>query len=222
MGRKPARRTSARSDKTKTVTASDAIEVAPTVPAVSASKEIDWGAYINSIVASAETVNEQKAAEETAFFVRPFTVSFPAEAYLQDTGCPQGDIDACTCMDDVDALFAIYKDKATKSQMASLRKRGMSEADIAKIKTKRVADAVLTKLKKDTPASAPQLDYIKVLYRRANITKPIPAGMCEEAASNLIIQLLNTTPATLAQLDELRRSRAGYDEKVVSYHLETT
>lgn len=205
----PTRRT-ARPAENVTADASQAIAVVPALPPSAEPQAVDWDALLDAVASGEPAANAETSVHDV--YVPSFQVSENARDFLDDLGCPPADVDACMCKDDLDALFDIWRDKPPVSMLANLRRRGMT--DLSRVTTKAIAQALLSRLKNDTPASKQQKDYIKVLQRRANINKAIPDDLSEAATSTMITTLIKNTPATDKQLAELRRL-GGVDQQIV-------
>lgn len=201
------RRATAPAARNATADDSRVVAVVPALPAPRQPLALNWDAMIDDVTAEPPPLSTPEIKE----IVPAFIVSETARNFLDDLGCPSADIDACTCKADLDGLFDIWRYRPPKKMLAALKRKGCK--DFSRITTKEVAKALLSKIKTDSPATPNQLEYIKVLQRRANINRPIPDGLSEAAASEMINTLIKTTPATDAQVAELRR--LGVDQNIV-------
>ena len=133
---------------------------------------------------------------------RPFSPSPRQRDYLLRLGCPEDLIDSCTSNDDVSRRIEQYKDRPTDNQMTFLASRGLSPS--TPVRTKKAAHEIIDRIRRDTPATESQLEFIKILYVKHNINRPIPSDISEHDASQLITRLDDEKPITDAQTHLLR------------------
>ena len=95
-----------------------------------------------------------------------------------------------------------YRDKPTDTQMKFLANRGLSLS--TPVRTKKEANEIINRIRRDTPATESQLGFIKILYEKHNINRPIPTDISEHDASQLITRLEEEKPITDGQTHVLR------------------
>jgi len=131
---------------------------------------------------------------------RKFSPSNAQKGFLRKLGCPDVDIDACKSNKDVDALFKAYKDIPLQWQIDWLTSRGVTLLPNSREKARQI----ITRLRKELPASAEQMDYTRILWQHHNRSTSIPTTLTDYDASNLISHLKRTRPTTEGQRAQLR------------------
>jgi hypothetical protein len=131
---------------------------------------------------------------------RKFAPSAKQVDFLRKLGCPDAKIVACKSNKEVDDLFKAYKNIPTQWQIDWLRGKGVSVLP----ESKDAARAIITRLRKELPASDDQMDYIKVLWLQHQKTSPLPSNVTDFNASGLIGHLKRTRPITEGQRTQLR------------------
>ena len=72
------------------------------------------------------------------------------------------------------------------------------------MRTKQQASEIITRIRRESPASDGQVKFIESLFRDHNISMPIPADLSDSQASQLIDKLIDEKPITDGQIHKLR------------------